>query len=161
MIFSKGSSTRRFCLKPAVSINRTSCPPTTAGTSTASRVVPAMGATMVRSIPTQALTRDDLPAFGRPTTASRVLSSLMRSASGQAFPMLSIKSPNPRPCSAETCIPSPKPKRLNSLNFPLEYPGSILLMTRVTFCPAFLRRFATSVSKTCNPSFPSTTKSTR
>ena len=35
------------------------------------------------------------------------------------------------------------------------------MITRVTFCPAFRRRLATSVSKTCNPSFPSTTKRTR
>ena len=34
-------------------------------------------------------------------------------------------------------------------------------MTKVTFWPAFRRRFATSVSRTCNPSLPSTTRRTR
>ena len=142
-------------------MNKTGNPPSSAGTSTASLVVPAMALTIVRSIPTQALIKEDFPAFGRPTTARRVRSSFTLVPSSQALPTSSIKSPNPRPCSAETRCPGPNPSLANSFVLPPAYPGSILLITNVTFCPARRNRLATSVSSTCSPSLPSTTKRTR
>ena len=50
-----------------------SCLPSNSMTSsTASRVVPAMGETMARSVPVRALSRVDLPTLGRPMMATEV-----------------------------------------------------------------------------------------
>ena len=54
---------------PAVSTKRKSWEPRVTTSSTASRVVPAMGETMARSVPVRALSRVDLPTLGRPMMA--------------------------------------------------------------------------------------------
>ena len=63
---STGSSVFR---SPAVSMRRSSTPPSRTVSSTVSRVVPGMGVTMARSYPSRALSREDLPALGAPTMA--------------------------------------------------------------------------------------------
>ena len=55
--------------RPAVSMRRSSTPPTVAFSSTVSRVVPAMSVTMARSKPTSAFKSELLPAFGAPMMA--------------------------------------------------------------------------------------------
>ena len=64
--FSTGSSVFR---RPAVSMSRRGTPPSSHRSSTVSRVVPGMSVTMARSQPSIALSREDLPALGRPTIA--------------------------------------------------------------------------------------------
>ena len=54
---------------PAVSTKRKSCAPRVTTSSTASRVVPAMGLTMARALPVRALSKVDLPTLGRPMMA--------------------------------------------------------------------------------------------
>ena len=68
-----------------------------------SRVVPAISVTILRSSPIKAFTIEDLPAFGRPTTAKRgISSSSISSASFLNVPTIkSIISPVPLPVIAE------------------------------------------------------------
>ena len=56
--------------RPAVSSSRTGTPAITSVPSTTSRVVPGVAATIARSCPSSAFSRLDLPAFGRPTSAT-------------------------------------------------------------------------------------------
>ena len=55
---------------PAVSMNTYSTPSCTTVSSTASRVVPAIGETIARSLPVSVLSSVDLPTFGRPMIAT-------------------------------------------------------------------------------------------
>mmetsp|Transcript_27156 Transcript_27156/g.69106 ORF Transcript_27156/g.69106 Transcript_27156/m.69106 type:complete len:341 (-) Transcript_27156:637-1659(-) len=55
---------------PAVSSSVSGTPPTTSPASSTSRVVPAMSVTIARSVRVHALSRLDLPTFGRPTMAT-------------------------------------------------------------------------------------------
>ena len=111
---------------PAVSMMRKICPGVSSRISTESRVVPATGETMARSSPRKRFSKEDLPAFGRPTIASRssrsgsALASGFVSETGVAGLSLtgcrnstvseSSISPKPFPCSAEIAKTSAKPK---------------------------------------------------
>ena len=79
--------------------------------STASRVVPAISATMTRFSPSTRLTSEDLPTFGLPMTATRMRSSSSSpSSSGGKFSMhASSISSVPWPWMAESAIGSPRP----------------------------------------------------
>ncbi len=57
---------------PAVSTKRSVLPSNSTTSSTASRVVPAIGDTMAREVPVSALSNVDLPTFGRPMMATDV-----------------------------------------------------------------------------------------
>ena len=57
------------CRIPAVSIKRTGTPPSTAISSTVSRVVPGTSVTIARSSESRAFSRVDFPTLGRPTMA--------------------------------------------------------------------------------------------
>jgi hypothetical protein len=67
--FSSFSCTFARRRMPAVSKIRTGVPSQSRATEIASRVIPASGPVSSRSSPSMALTRVDLPALGRPTTA--------------------------------------------------------------------------------------------
>ena len=54
---------------PAVSTNRSLLPSNSTTSSTASRVVPAIGDTIARDVPVSAFSSVDLPTFGRPMMA--------------------------------------------------------------------------------------------
>ena len=69
---------------PAVSTSSSVRPSTSIGVSIASRVVPATAETITRSRPRKALTRLDLPTFGRPITASRTMSSSSSASSSSS-----------------------------------------------------------------------------
>src|SRR6478736_4506580 len=56
---------------PAVSTNRHVLPPRSISSSTGSRVVPATESTTTRSVPASLLSSEDLPTFGRPSSATR------------------------------------------------------------------------------------------
>ena len=78
-----------------------------------SLVVPAISVTMVRSSPIKALTREDFPAFGRPTTDIRGKFSNSSDLSLSGLKWLnkrSKKSPVPEPFAADRTIGSPKPR---------------------------------------------------
>ncbi len=76
----------------------------------ASRVVPASGATTCRSSPSSLLMIDDLPAFGRPTTATLIDSGDSSSPSGSDSTSLSSRSPLPLPTPADVPSGSPRPR---------------------------------------------------
>ena len=59
---------------PAVSTSTSLRSPTSSGMSIASRVVPATSETITRSSPRKRFTSEDLPTFGRPITARRIVS---------------------------------------------------------------------------------------
>ncbi len=79
----------------------------------ASRVVPEMGLTIVRLSSRMALMREDLPTFGRPTTASLtggLAAGWSRRAGGRNDSVISTSSEILRPCSALTRIEGSKPE---------------------------------------------------
>ena len=78
----------------------------------ASRVVPASSETITRSEPTNRLTSEDLPTFGRPITARRTTSSSgsASTGTGASSTMRSSRSPVPRPSAADTGIGKPRPR---------------------------------------------------
>ena len=63
---------------PAVSTKTYSVPPRITLSSTASRVVPAIGDTIARSCPVSAFSSVDLPTFGRPMIATLIALGLRR-----------------------------------------------------------------------------------
>src|ERR1019366_8789852 len=81
LIFSAISRVLPLRRMPAVSMKIYSVPWCITAWSTESRVVPAMGETIARSVPTSALSRVDLPTFGRPMIAT-----LMPAGAGGAVP---------------------------------------------------------------------------
>ena len=70
LIFSAMSLVLPLRRMPAVSTNTYSVPSRVTFSSTASRVVPAMGETMARSWPVRAFSSVDLPTLGRPMMAT-------------------------------------------------------------------------------------------
>ena len=116
-------STSCRCLRrrrrPAVSIRRYVVPSRSRRMSMESRVVPGTSETITRGAPTSALTRLDLPTFGRPRMATRIssLTSSWRAASGISASRSTIRSsrsPEPVPCRPETGTGSPRPSAWNS-----------------------------------------------
>ena len=75
-------------------------------------MVPAISETIERSSPAKALSKDDLPTFGRPIKATLRYPSCTcaRPTSGRCATTLSNRSPLPRPCKADTKYGSPNPK---------------------------------------------------
>ena len=84
---------------PAVSTTITRRPSTSIGRSIASRVVPATSLTITRSDFRNLLTSEDLPTFGRPISARRIVSSSSgsKSPSGSSAITRSSRSPVPEP----------------------------------------------------------------
>ncbi len=121
--FSAVSVTLALRLSPAVSIRLSLRPRHSKSMAMASLVRPGSGPVSMRSSPSSALTRVDLPVFGRPTMATRIglaavaspssPSSATRRASSSSRPrarMISAtSSPVPSPCSAEIAMGSPRP----------------------------------------------------
>mmetsp|Transcript_29021 Transcript_29021/g.55675 ORF Transcript_29021/g.55675 Transcript_29021/m.55675 type:complete len:257 (-) Transcript_29021:766-1536(-) len=103
---------------PAVSTSTNFCPaPSSKSVSMASRVVPLILLTMVRSLPTMALTMLLLPTLGRPTmatlmgsssrdTSAIISSSRMSAFLGRTSINMSSRSPVPVPLRAEMAIGS-------------------------------------------------------
>lgn len=161
------------CLRPAVSMRVWSSFPYSYGTSTASRVVPAISETMVRSSLRMALMSDDLPAFGLPTmaifrpvlatcsSASAIFSARSAAIGWMTFSICSMRSWNPRPCSAETGSPAPNPMREKSPSWASCSTWSALLRSRMMGCLALRSLWASSVSMWLRPSRESTTKRMR
>ena len=97
---------------PAVSTIHTSWPSHSSNVSTLSRVVPGASCTREGVSPSNTLTSDDLPTFGRPTIASLVRRSvsIRYSTRGRRFWIASSRSPVAVPCIADTAIGSPRPR---------------------------------------------------
>ena len=98
---------------PAVSTNVQVSRRSSISSSTGSRVVPATSSTTTRSEPATLFSREDLPTFGRPTSATRrgPRAAPSRARTRRAAPRAaSSRSPVPRPCSAETGCGSPRPR---------------------------------------------------
>ena len=88
---------------PAVSTRMYWRPLLSSRVSIGSRVVPGWSLTITRSEPRSALTKEDLPTFGRPTNATRVgrfLSIPTSVVSGKRPMTVSSKSATPKPSSA-------------------------------------------------------------
>ena len=126
--FSSLSSMRERRRRPAVSNTRNSRPFQVTSTAMESRVVPASGLVSKRSSPRRRLIIVDLPAFGRPSTATRIgraerlssspstfskesasSSSSWSTGSGINAASASYSSLRPSPCSAEIGTGSPRP----------------------------------------------------
>ncbi len=105
---------------PAVSTNRSWLPSNSTTSSTASRVVPAMGETMARSVPVSAFSSVDLPTLGRPMMATEVSccsnSPWVRwrdcASGGSSLPKLFglLQRPGPHPLTAQS-RPAPESPR--------------------------------------------------
>ncbi len=96
------SSTFDWRRRPAVSTKMNSRPWKLSGVSIASRVVPATSLTTSRSSPSRRFTIDDLPTFGRPTTATRTDSGAIGMPSGSFSTITSSRSPEFLPFCADT-----------------------------------------------------------
>lgn len=136
-------------------------------------MVPAISDTIVRSSLRIALMRDDLPAFGFPTmaifspvlatcsSASAIFSACAEAMGWITSSICSMRSWNPRPCSAETGRPAPKPMREKSPSWASCSTWSALLRRRMMGCLALRSLWASSVSMWLRPSRESTTKRMR
>ena len=136
-IFSSSSSMRAFLRRPAVSTSSIGPCSSASRTETASRVRPGSGPVIMRSSPSRRFSSVDLPAFGRPTMASRSgpggrggtatsspssprpgskSSSSAGTGSGAACSggrrstISPIRSDRPSPCSADTATGLPRPR---------------------------------------------------
>ena len=125
---------------------------------------------MVRSSLRMALMREDLPAFGFPTTAilrpsfrsSRSVSSCSRASSFESSSsIVSVRMSIPRPCSADVGIPDPNPSLAKSLDVLSWSALSALFITRMTLGLDLRRSCATSSSMGLMPARASTTKTMR
>ncbi len=114
--------------------------------------------------------RVDLPALGRPTTATRIPPSLAAgpssapgatSGSESWSSTSSIRPGTPRPWVAETAIGSPSPRAWNSEASNWASPVSDLLTTRVRSLPRRRRPSAMAKSSGAQPSLASTRNRTR
>ncbi len=145
--------------KPAVSTNRTVPPGHSTRASTASRVVPASSNTTERSCPTSRLNRLDLPTFGRPTSANRGSSpsGAAPSSSGRSSTTRSRRSPEFRPCIAETVSGSPRPSEWNASASASSRSPSTLFTTRTTGTVTRRRVRARRASSSTGPVCASTT----
>src|SRR5207247_2191543 len=74
---------RRLRRRPAVSTRTNVLSPRWSTVSIESRVVPGISETITRSWPSSLFTRLDLPTFGRPRIATRLVSSLARVGGGR------------------------------------------------------------------------------
>ena len=149
--------------KPAVSIKVKDLPSISMSVSIASLVVPGALETISFSCPRRALMKEAFPTFGRPITATRMLSFFSSSAasSGKAETIRSKRSPMFLPARAETPIGSPRPNLLKGCTSTSSLSLSTLLATSSTPFFVFLNPFAISKSSDCEPTFASTRKSTR
>ena len=99
---------------PAVSMMTKSSRSSVKAVSMASRVVPAMSETMTRSSLRMRLTSEDLPTFGRPTTAILMgppsSCSASGSGSGRYLHISSSRSPIPSRFTEEMACGSPMPR---------------------------------------------------
>ena len=134
----------------------------------ASRVVPATSETMVRRSQRMALISDDLPAFGRPTTATLMGESALTSSRSGSSPgsvsgavsarcgaapralscalSLAASSAKPRPWAAEVKTKSAKPSSANSPRLSSCLSVSALLRTSRTGTSLLWRRAAMLLS---------------
>ncbi len=117
-----------------MSTSRNCCPSRTRIVSIASRVVPGTSETITRSCPTSAFRSDDLPTFGRPRIATRIVSSPIgaRPSPGSFATTSSSRSPVPSPCNAESGHGSPSPSRWNSAAWKSLRGSSILFASTKT-----------------------------
>jgi len=163
-------------LIPAVSISLKawsflSRPLKSKGSSIASRVVPATSFTMRRLLFSRRFASDDFPTFGLPMKLMQMgprsrLSSAASPPSGSAASggrpilsrMASRSSDSPRPCSAETQMGSPRPRRATPSRSAFSSPKSALLTTRMTGLPPLRRRAAIRSSSAVTRSSPSMMK---
>ena len=155
----------RLRRRPAVSIriSGTSTAPSrmVTGTSMASRVVPAISLTITRSAPKIWLTREDLPTFGRPTTASFMIGSgpSVRVATGSSAVTASMRSRMPRLWVQEVGTMVLKPRRLKSASAALARVSLSALLAAITTGRCEVRRkAATSSSWAVMPVWQSTTQ---
>ena len=113
------------------------CPPSSISSSTGSRVVPATSSTKTRCSPASAFNKLDFPTFGRPTIAilRNPSSGNSEPTSGNSSTNRSSKSPEPRPCSAETKWGSPNPKFQSACAFDSSAFPSTLLAINMVFLP--------------------------
>ena len=132
---------------PAVSITVKVSPSRSKTTSTASRVVPSISETIMRSSPARWLTSVDLPAFRRPTTAifmSGVSVGFSSGAPGRWSAMHWRRSVIPSPFWALMTMGSPPtPSAWKDSASHSNPPPSALLTTSCTGTPAPRRSFAT------------------
>ena len=119
---------------PAVSTSTKVRSPRWSTVSIASRVVPGTSETITRSSPSKALSRLDLPTFGRPRMATRIASSPTSCGPlpGSMITTASSRSPVPWPCWAESGTGSPSPSRWNSKASASWSGSSILFASRIT-----------------------------
>src|ERR1022692_3317313 len=163
LIFSAMSRVFPLRRMPAVSMKIYSVPWWITAWSTESRVVPATGDTMARSSPVRALSRVDLPTFGRPMMATLIPAGAGGSSTGaspRANPPVtrSSRASTPMPCSAETGNTSAMPSPKNSFVRPSRICESILLTARETGLPRRLSIRARSRSLPVISARPSTRK---
>jgi hypothetical protein len=166
---------------PAVSMMRYFLPSRMTTSSTASRVVPAIGETMARCLPVSRLSSVDLPTFGRPMMAIFTSSGRAERASTSSdSPSIAISSADadagsisgkrrcaaapsnssmmPKPCSAETKNDSFTPSRCTSVDSCSARSDSILLMASSSGLPERCRMRVSSMSGAVNGARPSTTR---
>src|ERR1035437_7360188 len=105
LIFSAMSRVLPLRRMPAVSMKIYSVPWCITAWSTESRVVPAMGETIARSVPTSALSRVDLPTFGRPMIAT-LMPAGAGGAAGSSTGAPRAKLPVTRSSRASTPMPT-------------------------------------------------------
>src|ERR1035438_9891929 len=166
LIFSAMSRVLPLRRMPAVSMKIYSVPWCITAWSTESRVVPATGETMARSSPVSALSRVDLPTFGRPMMATLIPAGAggavgsSAGASPRANPWVtrSSRASTPMPCSDDTGNTSAMPSPKNSLVRPSRSCESILLTASETGLPRRLSIRARSRSLPVISARPSTRK---
>ena len=133
--------------------------------STGSRVVPARSFTTERCACASWLSSDDLPTFGRPTSATRrrwdgVRNPDVRSALFNASIAASSRSPTPLPCIAEIGYGSPNPSFQNSAAMYSLIWSSTLFTATMTGLPAARSMRTMRSSVVVRPTWPSTTNTT-
>jgi hypothetical protein len=150
---------------PAVSTNHQGRESICTISSTGSRVVPATSETTTRWLPASAFSSEDLPTFGRPTSATRRgppggIGAATAETSGSTAIAASSASPEPRPCRAETGCGSPSPSDHSRAASDSWVAESTLLATRMIGRPDRRRSWTTRSSVSVGPTVASTTNST-
>ena len=130
-----------------------------------------MSCVIERSSPTNLLKRVLFPTFGRPTIETRGIpgariaspssGSGSKSSASTRSRIASSKSPDLRPCRAETAIGSPKPRDRKSQRSDSRRSESILLETTSTGRSTLRNHCAINSSSWVTPTQVSTTNSTR
>jgi len=149
---------------PAVSMKRYTSPPSSTSSSTGSTVVPATLSTTDRCWPVSLLSSDDLPTLGLPTIATRrgppTGTSASRGASGSTASRASSRSPDPRPCRADTGCGSPSPNaHMDAASASVRW-SSTLLAARTTGLRLCRSTRTTASSSSVMPTVASTTNTT-